>query len=211
MKMYWEERKRLDQENAGQRRREQAALIHNNGGKRVWLEGWEEEEDTEEKELEKEKEEEVVVEGNRAGYDNQVENPEKKEEEEEMNEDDMYQFFNAVRKEELALSKGFNYSRKALGGNKKLYEQMAAQNELHSAGVGEEDEEKQKNGGVGGVCFHSTPRFDYMDKDDRRKMPGPARYDTLKELGSQAKNIWFGKKQPNQMALSNWARRKQYY
>jgi hypothetical protein len=33
----------------------------------------------------------------------------------------------------------------------------------------------------------------------------------LKELGSQAKNIWFGKKQPNQMALSNWARRKQYY
>jgi len=211
MKMDWEERKRLDQENAGQRRREQAALIHNNGGKRVWLEGWEEEEDTEEKKLEKEKEEEVVVEGNRAAYDNQVENPEKKEEEEEMNEDDMYQFFNAVRKEELALSKGFNYSRKALGGNKKLYEQMAAQNELHSAGVGEEDEEKKKNGGVGGVCFDSTPRFDYMDKDDRRKMPGPARYDTLNELGSQAKNIWFGKKQPNQMALSNWARRKQYY
>ena len=69
----------------------------------MWLEGWEEEEDTKEKKVEKE------------------------EEEEEVNEDDMYQFFQAVRKEELALSKGFNCSRKALGGNKKLYEQMAAQ------------------------------------------------------------------------------------
>jgi len=196
LKKYWIDKKLQDTINLKNSRIQKRKTINEKTGNNVlWKEGWSDTSDDDE-----------GIEGmneiNTFEQQNQLqEHLEKKSEKE------MYQFFKDVRKEDSNASCGFNSTNKKLGVNKKLYYEMKYKDIFGENFLNDEEKGEVKYGGDG-ISFVTTPRFDYMENDDRRKNPGPGQYVTLKKLGSETNNWYFSKTIPNEMALNNWNRRR---
>jgi hypothetical protein len=164
----------------------------------TWQEGWDQDDDEEEETNILNafgRKTAILINSTEEKEKNREEN--KEDDTEDITEDDMFAFFEKIREEDILANRGFNVTRKKMGGNKKLHVQLENTNSTPGPSKyllkGEEGDRGQQ-----GVPFVSTPRFDYLVKDDRRRNPGPGRYDPLEN--DNVTNVWLSSRERRKWA-----------
>jgi hypothetical protein len=93
---------------------------------------------------------------------------EEEDDEGEVTEEGMYEYFQAIRMEEVTMQVGFNNTRDKNGGNRALHRQMLSTKSTPGPAAYEYEKAEEEERGKRGVTFFATPRFESLEREVKR-------------------------------------------